>query len=80
MKEVIYLESVFHFLFCRHFKLLIKDLNYLFCNKKSNFCYLLIIKFNSFIVYIKDILFIGSEYIFLFTLNKILINTSTCIH
>lgn len=31
MKEVIYLESVFHFLFCRHFQLLIKDLNYLFC-------------------------------------------------
>lgn len=79
MKEVIYLESVFHFLFCRHFKLLIKNLSYLFCNEKSNFCYLIIIKLNSLIVYIK-ILFIGSKYIFLFTLNKILINTSTCIH
>lgn len=63
MKEVIYLESVFHFLFCRHFKLLIKDLNYLFCNEKSNFCYLIIIKLNSFIVYIKDIIYRFKIYI-----------------
>ena len=57
MKEVIYLESVFHFLFCRHFKLLIKDLSYLFCNEKSNFYYLIIRKFNSLIVYIKNIIY-----------------------
>ena len=63
MKEVIYLESVFHFLFCRHFKLLIKDLSYLFCNEKSNFCYLIIIKLNSFIVYIKDIIYRFKIYI-----------------
>lgn len=50
MKEVIYLESVFHLLFCKHFELLIKDFNYLFCNEKRNFPYLIIINFNSLIV------------------------------
>lgn len=50
MKEVIYLESVFHLLFCKHFELLRKDFNYLFCNEKSNFLYLIIINLNSLIV------------------------------
>lgn len=63
MKEVIYLESVFHFLFCRHFKFLIKDFNYLFCNEKSNFCYLIIINFNILIVYIKNIIYRFKIYI-----------------